>query len=61
MISIGGHRSRMQAAKRIPSIPQGMSMSVNTIRMSSLQDVDRFVRTRGLHRLEPGILDHEDD
>lgn len=34
MISIGGHRSRMAAASRSPSIEPGISTSVNTMRMS---------------------------
>jgi hypothetical protein len=34
MIMMGDHRSRMQAASFMPSMPRGMSMSVNTIRMS---------------------------
>ncbi len=34
--SIGGHRSRMAAASFMPSKPPGMSMSVNTTRMSGL-------------------------
>jgi hypothetical protein len=56
MISTGGQQSRIQLASFMPSMLPGMSMSVNTIRMSlRLQNADCLVGITGFDRLKSGV------